>query len=221
MPAATATSEGPAHPGATAAGFAFEQLEPSPPPPRDAHERLLARAQAQAEQIRARARAAGYDEGRAQGHADGLAEISAATGALGQALHGLEQLRDEVAQAVEHDAVELALALAAKILAGALEAQPELVVEVVRGALRRVTDRRRIVVLVDPDDLEVVNAAIGELQAQAGGIELCEVQADRRVGRGGAIVRTAEGEVDASVAVQLERAREAIAAALRDGEPAQ
>jgi flagellar biosynthesis/type III secretory pathway protein FliH len=34
------------------------------------------------------------------------------------------------------------------------------------------------------------------------------------VGRGGAIVRTAEGEVDASVAVQLERAREVVAAEL-------
>ena len=30
-----------------------------------------------------------------------------------------------------------------------------------------------------------------------GGIESCDVQAERRVSRGGAVVRTAEGEVDA------------------------
>jgi flagellar assembly protein FliH len=196
------------------AAFAFEQLEPSPPIPRDAHERVLAQAGAEAELIREQARTAGHDEGRAQGHADGLAEISAATAALGQALTDVLAQREEMAREIERDAVELALALAAKVLAGALQAQPELVVDVVRGALRRVADRRRITVLVDPQDLEIVSAALGELQAQAGGIELCEVQSDRRVGRGGAIVRTAEGEVDASVAVQLERAREVVAAEL-------
>ncbi len=104
--------------------------------------------------------------------------------------------------------MELALALAAKILAGELEAQPERVIDVVRGALRRIGDRRQVVVLVDPGDLDVVSAAIDDLRAQVGGIETCDVQADRRVGRGGAIVRTVEGEVDATFTTQLERARE-------------
>jgi flagellar assembly protein FliH len=197
--------------------YAFEQLEPSPPLPRDAHERIVARATAEAERFRERARTEGYEKGRSQGHEEGLTEISSATEALGQTLRGVELLRAEIAQDVERDAVELALALAAKILAGALEARPELVIDVVRGALRRISDRRRITVLVDPLDLEIVTAAIGELQAQAGGIELCEVQGDRRVGRGGAIVRTTEGEVDASITVQLESAREVVLAELSDG----
>ncbi len=112
------------------------------------------------------------------------------------------------------DAVALALALAAKILAGTLAVEPERVLDTVRGALRRVTDRRRVTVLVDPADLETVSAAIAELEAQVGGIDHCDIQADRRVGRGGAIVRTLESEVDASVDTQLERAREVIQAEL-------
>jgi flagellar biosynthesis/type III secretory pathway protein FliH len=190
--------------------FAFEQLEPSAPLPRNAHERILAQAHAEAQRIREQAHTEGYEQGRSEGHEHGLTEISSATAALGQTLQGVTELRQTLTQQIERDAVELALALAGKVLAGALEVQSELVVDVVRGALRRIVDRRRITVLVDPLDLEIVSAAIGELQAQAGGIELCEVQADRRVGRGGAIVRTAEGEVDASIAVQLERAREVV-----------
>jgi flagellar assembly protein FliH len=130
----------------------------------------------------------------------------------------VHDLRDEVAEAVERDAVELALALSSKIISSALEIEPERVIDVVRGALRRVTDRRRITILVDPADLEVVNAAIGDLSAQAGGIELCEVQSDRRVGRGGVIVRTVEGEVDASVETQLQRAREVALSELSNDE---
>ena len=44
------------------------------------------------------------------------------------------------------------------------------------------------------------------------GIEPCDLQSDERVRVGGAIVRTAEGEVDASVQTQLERAREVVVA---------
>jgi flagellar assembly protein FliH len=207
-------------PAATApAAFQFEQLEPSAPPPAGTPARILADAAAEAERIRELARVQGHEEGRAQGHADGVAETRAAAQALREALAELHRQTDEIAQAVERDAVELALALAAKILAGVIEVEPERVLDTVAGALRRIADRRRIAVLVDPADLEVVSGALGELQARAGGIELCEIQADRRVGRGGAIVRTVESEVDATVATQLERAREVIGAELGCQEP--
>jgi len=209
-----APSPDPAPYAPPAVGYAFEQLEPSAAPPRDAYARMIAHATAEAQRMREQAHAEGHAEGRAQGHADGLAEMSSAALALGEALAGVRSLREQTAEEVERDAVELALALSAKILAGALRAQPERVIDVVRGALRRVADRRQIAVLVNPCDLERVTAAIAELKAQAGGIELCEVQADRRVPAGGAIVRTADGEVDASVTTQLERAREVALAEL-------
>jgi flagellar assembly protein FliH len=200
--------------------YDFEQLEPSEPPPRDAGARMLAQASAEAEQIREAARAEGYEQGRAAGHEQGAAEIAAAAAALGAAAHGIEELRGEVAEAVESDAIELALTLAGKILAGAFQARPELVVEIVQGALRRISDRRQITVLVNPADLEVVRAAIGELTAQGSGVELCDLQSDARVGVGSAIVRTSEGEVDASVQTQLERAREVANTTLETGERA-
>jgi flagellar assembly protein FliH len=203
---------------ATAVDYAFEQLEPSEPPPRDAPARMIAQAGAEADAIREHARAEGHAEGRAAGHGDGLAEVSAAAGALADALRGVESLRTGVVESVERDAVELALELAGKILTGALQARPELVVDVVQGALRRVSDRRQIAVLVNPADLETLQGAIGALQGQISGIELCDLQSDQRVEAGGAIVRTAEGEVDAGVQTQLERAREVVVAALEGGE---
>ncbi len=203
-----------------AVSYAFEQLEPSDPPPRDEPARLLAEASAEAEAMREVARVEGYADGRAAGHEDGIAEIAAAAGALAEALRGVESLRAAAVEAVEQDAIELALALAEKILAGAIQARPELVVDVAQGALRRVSDRRRITVLVNPGDLETVKAAIGTLQSQANGIELGDLQGDQRVGVGGAIVRTAEGEVDAGVQTQLERAREVVLAELATGQRA-
>jgi flagellar assembly protein FliH len=203
----------------SASSYAFEQLEPSDPLPPGTPARIVAEAELQAAGIRELARGEGFAAGRAEGQLQGLAEANSAAGALSAAVTEIQALREEVAESVEHDAVELAMALAAKILSGALEVQPERVLDAVRGALRRVNDRRRITVMVDPADLDVVSSAITELSAQAGGIELCEVQSDRRVGRGGAIVRTVEGEVDASIETQLQRAREVVVAELQGDLP--
>jgi flagellar assembly protein FliH len=194
----------------TARSYDFEQLEPSDPLPRDAPARMLAEAAAEAQLIREHARAEGHAEGLTAGRRDGSAEVSAATLALGQALQEIQSLRSATIEAVERDAIELAIEVAGKILAGTLQARPEQVLELAQGALRRISDRRRITVLVNPADLETVRSAIGEIAAQGSGIEFCEVQSEERVGPGGAIVRTAEGEVDASVATQLERVREVV-----------
>jgi flagellar assembly protein FliH len=55
---------------------------------------------------------------------------------------------------------------------------------------------------------------VTRLQSELGGIEHLNVQSDRRVGRGGVLARTDEGEIDASIETQLARAREVVAAEL-------
>jgi flagellar assembly protein FliH len=204
----------------TAVSYAFEQLEPSASPPRDAGARLLARATAEAQEIRERARAEGFEVGRRAGLEHGAGEIVEAAAVFTEAARGLQELRDELSVDLEKGAIELALMLAGKILAGALEGRPELVVDVVQGALRRIADRRRISVLVNPGDLERVREAVGTIISQGSGVELCEVISEERVPLGGAIVRTSAGEIDASVHTQLERAREVMSMALDSDESA-
>jgi flagellar biosynthesis/type III secretory pathway protein FliH len=201
----------------SALSYDLEQLEPSAPPPRDVPGRLLAQARAEAAQIRAEAREQGLQEGRRAGLAAGTEELGRAATALAEAIAGVLALREQEAESVERDAIELAIALAGKILAGSLEGRPELVAEIVQGALRRVAGQRTITILLNPADIESVGAALGELRAQAGPVELCDLQPDRRIEPGGAVVRTAEGELDARVQTQLERAREVVAAELAGG----
>jgi flagellar assembly protein FliH len=197
-----------------AVSYAFEQLEPSAPPPRDGPARVLAQAAAEAEQIREQARAAGHEEGVAQGLRDGQALVASSAAALAQALEGVEELREEVAEALERDAIDLGLALAGKIVPATLQIRPELVVEVVQGALRRVSGQRMVMLVVNPADIETIRGALGDLQQQAGVIEHWDLQPDARVAAGGAIVRTAEGEVDVRIETQLERAGEVVLAEL-------
>lgn len=182
--------------------YSFEHLEAAPEGPVDAR------------QVREQAEARGYEDGYAAGLAAAREQIDAGVSALHTAAAGLETMRDELATAIELDALELGMNIAERIVGAALEVQPERVRDVVRGAVRRIADRHHITVIVSPEDLEVFSASIDELRNELGGIENCDVQADRRVGRGGAIIRTTEGEIDVRVETQLARVRELVSAEL-------
>jgi flagellar assembly protein FliH len=202
----------------TAVSFDLEPLEPSEPPG-DAAAQMIAEAHTEAAGIRERARSEGHEEGWAAGLQEACAQIASAADALGEATRGVQAMRAGVAEEVEREAVELALALAGKIVVATLQIRPELVVEVLQGALRRVSGERTLAIVVNPVDIETVRGALGELQLQSTASEQWDLQADQRVPAGGAIVRTAESEVDARIQTQLERAHEVVSAELGRREP--
>ena len=223
----TRSSEAGAEGAAPRRAYAFEQLEAPPPPPpvvpapraaaataRAEAETLLARAQAEAEGLRAEARARGRDEGYRAGLEAAAEQVAPAAAALAEAGAALEADRRRVAEALERQAVDLALQTAEKVVGGTLAVEPERVLDVVRGALRGMVERERVVVQVNPDDLELVRGAVDEVSSSLGGIDRLEVHAERRVERGGAVVRTPVGEIDAQIPAKLARAREVVEAEL-------
>ncbi|MES1193738.1 MAG: FliH/SctL family protein [Solirubrobacterales bacterium] len=161
------------------------------------------------------ARAAGHEAGFQAGLAEAQAQMAAGIAALQAAVAEVTAEREGVSSAVEIAAVELGLRIAEQALGAAVEVRPEAVVDVVRGALRRLVERDRVTILVNPEDLDLVRGGSDALMAELGGIEHCDVQAERRVARGGAVVRTLEGEVDATLPTKLARARETLAEELR------
>ena len=194
----------------SADAFTFAPLEPLPPtfvpaPPAGAAGSPAAPA-IDVDRLRAEAHAEGY----AEGVADARGVVEPAAAAFHAAAAELAALRETLADKTEDAAVELALRIAEQALQGAIAAEPARVTDVVRGALRRLVERERVTVLVAPDDLDVVREHAPALVAELGGIEHCEIQADRRVSRGGALVRTGEAEVDATLETKLARAREVI-----------
>ena len=204
-----------------AQAFVLDELEPTVAAVPDVEDLLavVEAARAEADQIREQARAegfaAGLAEGAAAGRADAQAQLAPAVQAFHAAVEALAAERATIADRVEQGAVELALELAGKVVAGAVEAQPERVLDLVRGALRCFMERERVHILVHPDDLGLVRESIDAVAGELGGIDHVEVQEERRISRGGAIVRTPTAQVDASLQTKLDRAREVIATELQ------
>lgn len=197
----------------TVNSYTFRQLESTDSCDRTPAD-VMARALADAEQIREQARIDGHELGIQQGTEQARAETAAAIAALAEAVRRISETREELAETLTGQAGELAMLTAEHIIAGAIQAQPQRITDVVRGALRRMSDRHRVTVLVNPEDLDALQRSVSTLQAELGGIEHLDVQADRRISRAGAIAQTAYGEIDVSINAQLQSARELVAAAL-------
>ena len=193
---------------------ALDELEQlAPPPSHDpvrAARAVVEAAEAQAQSLRARAIEDGYAEGLRLAREETAAALAPAMDALQSAVGEALAAREEMLGAAEVRAAQLAVAIAEKIVVGAIEVQPERVADVVTGALRGLLDSERIVVCVHPDDVELVRAAgVDHSDAHV------EIHPEQRVPRGGALVRTSVGEVDARVGTKLDAVRALVAAELR------
>jgi len=198
-------------PPENASAYSFEQFE-------HLGTDRVADAWEQAEEIREQARAEGQAAGYAAGLARGeqefkqLAETLAS--GLGNAALDLAASRDELVESLTRQAGEVSLQVAGQIVAGAFEFQPDLVVDVTRAAIRRLAERHRVTILLNPVDMERVAAAVDQLRAETGGIEYVEVKADRRIEPGAVIVESEYGEIDATIATQMRNARTIVSAGL-------
>lgn len=154
--------------------------------------RIVDEAKRDAEAIRAEARRDGFAEGRQEA----LAQIS------GDAVRvAVDRARGAVA--AEADLRRLAVRIAERILGAELAMTPEKVVEIVRQAIGAARSRKPLTVRVHPDDAPLVEKALAEAPLA--------VVADANVDRGGCIVDTGRGTVDARLATQLAAIERALA----------
>jgi flagellar assembly protein FliH len=172
---------------------------------------------AQARDVIAADRARAVEEGRAEGLELGRSEADAETAGLVQTcekigIHVMEE-RERVLADSEADIVELAIAIARRIVNASLEVDETLVIEACRGAMRKAFQRGSMQVLAHPADLALLREAGPQLAAELGGVDHLDFVEERRLGRGSVVVRTPAGEIDATIAGKADK----IEQTLREG----
>lgn len=126
----------------------------------------------------------------------------------------LENLHRQARRDVETDLVQLALAVARKIVGYEVSLGPEAVTRIIRQALGRVEHAGRITIKLNPADLELLADIKPQLLnglPEAGGAAF---EADEGIARGGCLVETDGGEVDARIERQFQVVEEAFRAEL-------
>ena len=162
-------------------------------------------------------RAAGFEEGRRQGHAEGLeaglregyADGKARAEAEAQRLVALADQLDTALTGLEHEVAEelmaLAIELARRVVGQIATRQPEHILDTVRGALAQVPHVHAHIRL-HPDDLALVREHLGEQLTHAGH-RLLE---DMNLARGDCRLDAQGAQVDATLQTRWRRVLESI-----------
>jgi flagellar assembly protein FliH len=189
-------------------------------------QQILRQAQAdgrqQAEQAAQQAHATGLEEGRREGQRQIRIEARAAiveeererVGRLVQALTtGLaefERNKRRLIGVAEAGLIELALAIARRVCKLLVEGSPEAARANARHVLKAVEHDGDLELRVNPADHDTLREVAGEVLRCGAELEHVQVTADAAVERGGCILSTPDGQIDASIETQLQRVAEAI-----------
>lgn len=164
------------------------------------------------EKIREQARRDGYEKGLQEGREaaavverERLGREAAPLGdVLRAAAAAVDAKRAELAAAAETDLLRLAVRIAEKIVKAEVESGRRVAAENLRRAVALAVRRREIRVRLNPADLEMIEAFLPELRRGAPDLGPVLLEADAAVARGGVVVVTPEGVVDADLRTQIE-----------------
>lgn len=132
---------------------------------------------------------------------------------IGSAVEVLRLCAERMAAEARSDALEVAFLVARRIVEAELQTSSEALVGLVRAAVRRLGEARKIVVRLSPPDAEAVNALLASRGAATlSGIATAhvEVMPDSALERGDCVVEGDLGSVDGRLSTRLEELRRAL-----------
>ena len=106
-----------------------------------------------------------------------------------------------------------------KIMGQELKLNPNAIVGIVRNALRNATQQHQVNVRVNPADVEMLRKNERKLLDVLARANTIEIREDEEVARGGCIVMTELGTIDASLAQQIEAIKSIIDDEMLNGDP--
>ncbi len=179
------------------------------------NERLIKEAEMRVGEIEHEAWRKGHDAGQEIGYKDGQGEVRRLIDRLGTILGHSIDIRGEIIRESEKQMVELILIIARKVIKDEIIERKEIVINNIREAMARIKERDRIDIRVNFADLELTTSHKNEIIRMMETLKKVNIYEDTRVDRGGVLIETDIGTIDARISSQLTELEQAI----RDATP--
>jgi flagellar assembly protein FliH len=150
--------------------------------------------------------AKGYEQGERAGAEAGAKRAEAMLRRLAETIQELADVRKSMVRQTERQMVQLALAIARRILRREVALESDLTLTMARVALERLGDSTAVTIRLNPDDFE---ATCRQRDALLAGCHVT-VTPDTSVSRGGCLVQSDFGYVDAGVDAQFQELARAL-----------
>ena len=166
-------------------------------------ERIIQEANVEKENIKATAHQDGYKEGHEQGFMEGQNEVNRLVERVHKIVESVMVRREEILCETEQQIVELVLLMTRKVVKIISENQKTVVLSNVLAALKKIRTRGNITLRVNTEDLKLTTAHVDEFIKRIENVNGISVIEDSSVDKGGCIVETDFGAIDARISSQL------------------
>jgi len=147
--------------------------------------------------------AEGYKKGQETGFKEGSLEAQRLTDRLHTIIERMMDKRQEILAETEQQIVDLVLLMTRKIVKVISENQRNIVVSNVVQALRKVKGRGEVIIRVNLNDVAMTTQHVKDFLSAAENIKNITVVEDSTVDRGGCLIETDFGSIDAKIVSQL------------------
>jgi flagellar assembly protein FliH len=175
-------------------------------PPREVAQQAAEAAAGQQAMLQREAYDKGYAEGEAAGAAGAREGADALLTRLTDTLQELTTVRAEMIRKTERQMVELALAVARRIVHREVSIDHDLLIAMTRVALERLSGSATVTVRFNPGEYEAIGGA-GVASTLGTNVTIV---ADPRVDRGGCLVESDLGTLDVGIDAQIEEVARAL-----------
>ncbi len=155
-----------------------------------------------------------YDLGLAEGMKRGAAqqkqELAKLVNTLSGLISELTREKKEFLRRMETEVLNLAFAIAEKVLSHEIATDKDVICKVLGGALKKIVDQDGMRIRVNPDDYRYLTERKADIFPGMEGIKDVMLEEDAAIGRGSAVIDSAFGEVDARLDQQLSELKTAL-----------
>lgn len=161
-----------------------------------------------------------YEKGFAQGEKDGfeLGEKKALTfiDNIEKLFLEITHLNEAILKRYEREIVEVIFSIAETIVHRQIQMDGDVIRTAILSALKLAVERSEIKLRVTPEDYDYIDKLRPELFASFRELKSVVVTSDPSITRGGCIMETPKGDIDASIETRLEKVRQCLVEAFHE-----
>jgi len=151
-----------------------------------------------------------YKEGYDAGYNSGRAEVERLIKRLHVVIEKAIDKREEIITESEEQVIRIILLIVRKVVKAISEEQKGVVVENIKAAMNKIKGKTEVTIRVNTEDLELATEHKEELMQMFEELKHVTILEDTRVDKGGCIIETDFGSVDARISTQLNEIEEKI-----------
>lgn len=173
-------------------------------------EKIIQDAHLEEQKIKDDAKQDGFKQGHDDGYSAGESEIERLVERLRKMVEALMLRREEILKETEQQIVELVILMTRKVVKIISETQKTAIMSNILAALKKVKSRGNVILHVNLEDLKLATANADEFIKRVENIQGITVVEDSTVEKGGCVVETDFGAIDARISSQLSELEEKI-----------